>query len=75
MKEKTQRIPVPEDFPASTSRLKEKEDPTSLVEILKLLTQPDVQEILTMMTKFLKKIIENPQLVSNIKQILSNFNI
>ena len=75
MKEKTQRIPVPEDFPALTSRLKEKEDPTSLVEILKLLTQPDVQEILTMMTKFLKKIIENPQLVSNIKQILSNFNI
>ena len=58
MKEKIQRIPVSEDFPVLTSRQKEKEDSTSLVDILKLLTQPDVQEILTMMTKFLKKIVE-----------------
>ena len=77
IKEKTQRIPVPEDFPVLTQRMKEKEkeDPTSLVDILMLLSHPDIQEILKMVTKFLKKIVENPQIINNIKQILSNFNI
>ena len=72
----TQKIPTLDEFPTlQVHKQQQKEEQFSLTEILKILSQPDTQEILSMIMKILNKIAKNPQIMQNINQILRNFNI
>lgn len=69
-------LPVASNFPPlhpSSASLPDFSSGSSLVELLHLLSSPDVQAILTLLTQLLRILFSSPQLVSRLTLLLSVF--